>query len=1526
MRTSLKALMVCLTLAVLLLQTESLYAQPPQTFSNFVAASINPGCGSSQIAVSGVGDINFAYGLGSICLDITHANVDDIDITLIGPESQIISIISAGFPNGGANVNACFEDCTSYDNVGSTSDSAPYTGTYFPSEGYSSVNPFSGTTNADGTWTLELCDANGGSGTLNSWSITFLRRVPDIAFPTFFDPSCPGEDDGVIISSVAQNGFCYPQSYTIRKDGILFQQVSDSVFTGLTSGITYTNVQALSANGDGFFWPGPFFLDDSDTEPPYFPEGCPPDVTVNSSTNMAGDCDANVFITDPFVDDNCDGNPILSVEFLLPDNSTINYPGIPGATYSYDFLVGLTEITYTVEDASGNTGTCVQFVEVYDDEDPEFVMCPADITIGTSTLPGTCTGEATITDPTPIDNCEVSSFTVSYEFADATMSGPLTGDPGNAFTTTFQLGVNFAIYDVEDESGNTGQCIQTITVIDDSPPTWNDPSLESTIIGTCGVDDAQDLLQANFPLATDDCVNPIYHEIQQISGLDCGGGNASTLVTWITVDDEITESTDTFVVTVILEDVDPPVMSGVPPDVTVSCFDPLPADPTVTASDLCDGVITVDVDVTTDMIGSCSSGEISETHTYEYTATDFCGNSVVETYVVYVSNDLLVDLGPDVLICGGGNTQLDAGVSGAMYNWSTGATTQTITVGGGTYSVTVTNSGGCCESDEIIVIEDNPPDASAVGGTLDCSGNAIVIMGMSVTPNVTYGWTGPGGFTSGSQNPSVSQAGTYILTVTSAAGCTATASAVVMVNVDVPDASASGGTISCTQTSVQLMGMSVTAGVSYSWTGPGGFTSDDQNPTVTVPGAYQLSVTAPNACVAMAIATVIDDTAMPVLNVTVDTLTCLTTEVTINLTSNLTSTYSWTGPGGFSSAAQNPSVMEPGTYTVTATAANGCSSQLAVMVIEDITVPNVSATGGTLTCEMNSVQLMGSSTTSDVTYAWTGPGGFSSAAQNPVVSVAGDYTLVVTAQNGCTADQTVAVDADADFPDVTATGGTITCTVSEIQLMGGSATAGVTYGWTGPGGFVSADQNPTVNTAGTYVLTVTALNGCTASSSAVVAQNTTRPDASARIGGVNCETAVITLEGISLTPGVVYGWTGPGGFTSANQNTSTNTQGQYILTVTAPNGCTRMDTINVQADITPISALITTSLVQTGGDGEAIIQINGGAAPYMVIWDNGETGDTAMMLSVGVHTVTVTDNNDCQEVFTFNMTRRTTICDVQPQSVGVGEVVMDALSDTSTIVPTVLEQPCVTSAYGLPLPDQLEMQSYLYYYNGSAALDIQFTLDATDADVKGFVFTCDCGSLFCAQNCIGGFDNDTPFDLDESMGFYYVVVIGPRDATYAMSVRDLNATVPTCDVDGQIVCGEMIMNTPTGDDEFNTVDPSKNIYLDCYDGGSAFVGPESVYRIVISEASRVTFDVVSSARIGLFLYNHRCGQNCIDFDESAFAGASAQINVELNPGTYNLVIDQSSDPEGKPFTLTSTCTTLDDNNVFHRSDSPGRRI
>src|SRR4029078_7493292 len=148
-------------------------------------------------------------------------------------------------------------------------------------------------------------------------------------------------------------------------------------------------------------------------------------------------------------------------------------------------------------------------------------------------------------------------------------------------------------------------------------------------------------------------------------------------------------------------------------------------------------------------------------------------------------------------------------------------------------------------------------------------------------------------------------------------------------------------------------------------------------------------------------------------------------------------------------------------------------------------------------CTGASIQLS-TPTVAGATYAWTGPGGFTSSAQNPTNATAAGTDFVTVTVSGCTSaagSTSVVVNPIPATP--TASNGGPYCTGATVQLSPPTV-SGATYSWTGPNGFVSSLQNPTATDAGTYFVTVT-VSGCTSAAGppTVVIQPThTHPTAS----------------------------------------------------------------------------------------------------------------------------------------------------------------------------------------------------------------------------------------------------------------------------------------------------------------------------------------------------------------------------------------------------------------------------------------------
>ncbi|MBP6641814.1 MAG: SBBP repeat-containing protein, partial [Flavobacteriales bacterium] len=247
-------------------------------------------------------------------------------------------------------------------------------------------------------------------------------------------------------------------------------------------------------------------------------------------------------------------------------------------------------------------------------------------------------------------------------------------------------------------------------------------------------------------------------------------------------------------------------------------------------------------------------------------------------------------------------------------------------------------------------------------------------------------------------------------------------------------------------------------------------------------------------------------------------------------------TYLW------SNNTNGPTIsgVQGGTYTVTIRDAKNCTVDVIVIIPSTGAVTAYAGPATTITCLTGAEILLNGSGTAGVDFAWSASNGGNIVSgantATPTVNAAGTYTLTVSnSQSGCSATDAVAVSMNTTAPNATASGaGELTCSVTLLNLDGGSTTPGATFSWSSANGFSSADEDVIVNAAGTYVLTVTnPANGCTNTANVVVTLNNTVPGATAQGGVLNCNVSSIMLVG---TGNGTFAWSGPNGFSSTVQN------------------------------------------------------------------------------------------------------------------------------------------------------------------------------------------------------------------------------------------------------------------------------------------------------------------------------------------------------------------------------------------------------
>lgn len=370
-----------------------------------------------------------------------------------------------------------------------------------------------------------------------------------------------------------------------------------------------------------------------------------------------------------------------------------------------------------------------------------------------------------------------------------------------------------------------------------------------------------------------------------------------------------------------------------------------------------------------------------------------------------------------------------------------------------------------------------------------CSGTTLYLR---ASGGNSYAWSGPAGFTSSAQNPSIpnvqpSQAGTYTVTVTGAPGCTETASVSVAVNVTPNSTASATPSVVCVGNSVQL---NATGGGTYAWSGPNGFTSNQQNPTIPITtyqqaGFYFLTVTGTGGCTNTHKVEV--KVFFPPIAVAAHTQSTACTGGTLQLLGSGAGAYSWTGPGGFTSTLQNPTrtnltAAHSGVYTLVVTSPNGCTAT-ATTTVAIVAPPVVTATvEDDNVCEGSSVFLHSNGASS---YKWAGPYGYASSYQHSIITnipiyLTGTYTVTGTGPTGCTSNASVFVNVYEGITGAASATPNPAFMGQNVQL---TASGGSTYLWTGPNGFGSNEQNPLLynvneKAAGIYTVIISNEGGC----------------------------------------------------------------------------------------------------------------------------------------------------------------------------------------------------------------------------------------------------------------------------------------------------------------------------------------------------------------------------------------------------------------------------------------------------------------
>jgi gliding motility-associated-like protein len=494
-------------------------------------------------------------------------------------------------------------------------------------------------------------------------------------------------------------------------------------------------------------------------------------------------------------------------------------------------------------------------------------------------------------------------------------------------------------------------------------------------------------------------------------------------------------------------------------------------------------------------------------------------------------------------------------------------------------------------------------DVVVSGGVSPSCAGTVVELTADATTTVSYEWST--GATSSAI--SVTEDGTYIVTVTDENGCTSMDS-ISIEFFPVPEVEITGGSPFCNGDSTQLTAVCQSA-VGYSWsTG-----STGTSIWVTEAGTYEVEVTDANGCTAST-SVEVEVYELPEVAISIDGNNPLCTGDSAMLTavSQGAMSYEWSN----GTSTQSIWVSEAGTYSVTIVDANGCENSTSYVIEEGLT-PLLEITGDSVACAGGSIELTAQYAGGEGVTWSTGE-----ITQSIVVTQAGEYCVTTVSIDGCSVTDCINVEFNA-LPEVeveVTAGSNPLCPGSEVELTAVSATA-VSYVWTPSGSGASI----VVDAAGTYSVEVTDANGCSATASITVGEGLVP------LIEITGETVFCTGDSVMLTAQYAGGEGVTWSTGETTQDIWVSSAGQYCVSTTSIFGCEASACVEVVEAAIPV--------VNAGADinicvGQSTtLAATGGTAGTTYTWyvDGEEVGTGAMITvspGVGITEYSVVATND----------------------------------------------------------------------------------------------------------------------------------------------------------------------------------------------------------------------------------------------------------------------------------------------------------
>jgi len=475
---------------------------------------------------------------------------------------------------------------------------------------------------------------------------------------------------------------------------------------------------------------------------------------------------------------------------------------------------------------------------------------------------------------------------------------------------------------------------------------------------------------------------------------------------------------------------------------------------------------------------------------------------------------------------------------------------------------------------------------AGVGGQITCTVQTISLTAIASEPATSFSWVGPSGNVVGTTATiNATQAGVYTVTARFADGCETTDQVTVTISDDVPVVVVGQTqTITCNVETVTLSGVGSSTGpnIRYEWRNESGvLISTELTTTVSQPGVYILTVfNTSTGCVTAPVSQSVNDGRNnPSAAIFADPgniLNCVVETITLSTAEEMDVNYIWQ-QSDFQIQGFFFAVNEEGRIQLTAIdTVTGCQSISFIDItdLEEFPIINLQSTG-IISCTNTSVNVTsaGSQTGPNISYTWLNSNQEVIATGTPTLSVStpGIYFLQLEDENtGCTNTEEISIGENLETATITA--------VSDLELPCDRTTASLSatisnqgptsITWTAVGGSVTSGgttATPTINGAGTYIVTVINLaNGCATTDTAIVTLVNAPSIGEVTSRDENCfgeRNGQIVIEDLAGgTPPFRYSINGTPSPTGTFNNLAA---GSYNILVTDSQNCTAAATVTI---------------------------------------------------------------------------------------------------------------------------------------------------------------------------------------------------------------------------------------------------------------------------------------------------------------------------------------------------------------------------